>query len=159
MSLSFKLGSLDPVVYFQNSRGEIVLPPDSTLARYFYEGARDSNGKTYRDLGFEWREAGTLAEVDDLQRRLVEQDRRSNEAGAERDEALRGESWRRVGDRLRARMVSSSTSTYEREFIGLYLRLRDEKRAKHRQRWLERVSYLWAREMDASSRPTDRMRG
>ncbi len=154
-----KLGTLDPVVYFENSRGEIVLPPTSEDARYFYEGVRDPSGKTYRDLGYEYREAETLAEVDALQRRLVELDQRTNAQNAQRDDEGRKESWRRIGDSLRARMVSSSTSPFEREFIRLYLELREEKRARHRQRWLERTSYLWAREMDASTLPQDRMRG
>lgn len=154
-----KLGTLDPVIYFENSNGEIVLPPNSSEARYFYEGFRQASGKTYRELGFEWREAETLAEVDALQRRLVEQDRRANERNAERDERSRSASWQRIGDSLRARMVSSSTSPYEREFIALYLQLREEKRARHRQRWLERTSYLWAREFDASTLPQDRMKG
>ena len=153
-----KLGTLDPVIYFDNARGEIVLPPTTSDARYFYEGFRDATGKTYRDRGFEYREAETLAEIDALQRRLVERDRRDNERKLQYDEAARGEAWRRIGDSLRARMVSSSTSAYEREFIELYLRLREGKRTRHRQRWLERTSYLWAREFDASTLPQDRMR-
>jgi hypothetical protein len=152
-----KLGTLDPVVYFDNASGEIVLPPTTADARYFYEGFRQASGKTYRELGFEYREAGTLAEVDALQRRLVEQDRRTSERDAQYDEARRGESWRHVGDSLWARMVSSSTSAFERDFIELYLKLREEKRAKHRQRWLERTSYLWAREQNSSTIPQDRM--
>lgn len=156
--IDLKLGSLSGPVYFENSKGEIVLPPSEADARHFYEGVRDATGQTYRDRGFEYRKCETLGEVDALQRRLVEQDRRANERHAQMDESRRAGAWQRIGDSLRARMVSSSTSAFEREFIELYLRLREEKRAKHRQRWLERTSYLWSREMDAGTLPTDRMR-
>ena len=152
------LGTLDPIIYFENSQGEIVLPPTTPEARYFYEGRPDATGRTYRDHGFEWREAGTLAEVDKLQARLVEQERRANEQASARDDARSQEIWAKVGSSLRARMVSSSTSEYEKEFIRLYLELREERREKHRQRWLERVSYLWAREMDSGAKATDRIR-
>jgi hypothetical protein len=154
-----KLGSLSPIVYFENARGEIVLPPSASEARLFYEGVRDASGKTYRDWGFEWREADSLAKVDDLQNRLVEQDRRQAEGAAERDERRFAAGWARVRDNLYSRMISSSTSEYEKEFIRLYLELREDKRARHRQRWLERTSYLWCREMDASTLPQDRMKG
>lgn len=151
------LGTLDPIVYFENSEGAIVLPPETATARYFYEGHRGGSGRTYRELGFEWREAGTLAEIDALQKRLVEQERREAERNAEVDDARSRMIWEKVGASLRARMVSSSTSEYEKEFIRLYLELREERRARHRQRWLERTSYLWAREFDSGTKATDRI--
>lgn len=158
MSVEWRaLGTLEPIVYFENSRGEIVLPPSTELATYFYWHKRDQRGKTYREWGFEWREAGTLEEVDRLQKKLQEQDRRKEEVLLEKDER-RGEDLRkRVRDNLYARMVSSGTSEYEKEFIRLYLELREEKRARHRQRFLERTSYLWAREMDPGTLPQDRL--
>jgi hypothetical protein len=147
----FALGQLSAIVYFENADGEIVLPPTTEDARYFYEAH-------YRGKGYEIREAGTLAEVDRLQNRLVEAERRKNERAAEHDETISAARWREVGDRLRQRMVSSATTPYEREFIELYLKLREDKRDRHRQRWLERVSYLFAREMDSGTKATDRMR-
>jgi hypothetical protein len=153
-----KLGTLDPVVYFENSAGVIVLAPSTADARYFYEW-EDRWGRSYKNTGFELREAGTLQEVDALQDRLQAQERAKLEAAAEKDEVLYRARARGVADSLRARMVSSSTSPYEREFIELYLQLREEKRAKHRQRFLETTSYLWAREMDEHTLPQDRIKG
>lgn len=136
------LGTLDPIVYFENSQGDILLPPTTEDARWLY-------GQKYSREGWEWREAGTLPEVDRLQTRLVEKDRRQDEANSRRDDQTTAEKWQMIGDRLRARMISSSTSPYEREFISLYLQLREEKRAKHAQRWKERNYYLVAREFDS----------
>jgi hypothetical protein len=152
-----KLGTLDPIIYFENAKGEIVLPPTSADARHWYESSQ--GGPSYRERGFELRGAETLAEVDALQARLVAQDRATNERALAQDDAQRRQAWYAIAERLRARMCSSSTSPYEREFIELYLKLREEKRDKHRQRFLERISYLWAREMDSGSKATDRVRG
>jgi hypothetical protein len=150
----YALGRLDPVLYYENSRGYLILPPSTALAR---EGLERKNGAgvSYRDQGFELREAGTLAEVDRLQKRLVEQEMGKRQADADRDEQVSAENWRRVGSDLRQRMISAATTSYEREFIELYLQLREEKRAKHRQRFLETSMYLWLREMDSSRKVSD----
>ena len=154
------LGTLEPIVYFENRAGDIVLPPVTKEgeARWVYEYAKDANGRTFRDKGYDWREASTLAEVDRLQDRLVEAERRKAENELERDERLLAGKRTDVRSRLYQRLVSSSTSPYEREFIELYLQMREEKRKEIRQRWLERQAYLWAREMDANTKPTDRMK-
>ncbi len=146
----FAVGRVSPIVYFDNFAGEVVLPPDSGAARYYYSEFRDATGRTYRDRGYELREAGTLAEVDALQRRLVEQDRREAECAADRSEVSSAEAWARRGSDLYGRMVSAATPEYEKEFIRAYLLVREDKRARHRQRWLERQSYLWCREMDSA---------
>jgi hypothetical protein len=54
----------------------------------------------------------------------------------------------KVRDRLYAKMISSSTTPYEREFIRLYLELREEKREKYRQKFLGDQAYFIAREYD-----------
>lgn len=146
----FAVGRVSPIVFYDNSAGEVVLPPSADVARYYYSEFRDGSGRTYRDRGFELREAGTLAEVDALQRRLVERDRREAEGQVDRQEAATAEAWRRRGSDLYARMVSAATPEYEKEFIRAYLQVRDDKRARYRQAWLERQSYLWAREQDSA---------
>jgi hypothetical protein len=147
----FAQGQLSPIIFFQNSDGQIILPPDTENARWIYE-------TRFRKLGYDWREAGTLAEVDQLQKRLVAQEMQKAEHDADRDEAMGAAKWKEVGDRLHQRMVSSATPEFEREFIKLYLQLREEKRDKHRQRWTEREWYLFSREMDSSTKGTDRMK-
>lgn len=133
------LSSLEAVVYFVNHEdsahpsGYILLAPTSshpTPEGYTREFAR------------------SLPEIDRLQATLVAQERAEWERDLAADESLMAARRSDVRDRLYARMVSSATSAYEREFIELYLQLREEKRARHRQRFLERSAFLTAREMD-----------
>jgi len=135
-----KPGCIEPVIYFRFPDGHLTLAPYSdfpTPAGAIREGA------------------DTLAQVDRLQAILVEQERREWEREVEGDVARFQARMDQVRDRLYARMTSSSTSEYEKEFIRLYLQLRNDKRAKHRQRWLERTAYLYAREYDLGNRRAD----
>lgn len=109
-------------------------------------------------MGYEIREAGTLAEVDRLQKRMVEQEMKVRRGWAERDELTYALQWRVTGDRLRSRMISKDCSPYERDFIQAYLQLREEKRDRHRQRWTETVMYLHARENDSGTSLVSRMK-
>lgn len=117
--------------------------------------ARQMHQQKYSD--WEWREAGTLADVDRLQKRLVDQEnRRSNHMAqtvGDRSRAITDA----VADNLRQRMCSSATSAFEREFIGLYLKLREDKRETYRQRLTEAQWFMWAREMDSKTKFEDRM--
>lgn len=138
------LGTLEPVIYFVNHtdprrpEGYVVLAPFSSFQT---------------PEGHSREEAHTLAEVDVLQKRLIEQEQRTIESEYFYNEALVATQRQEIRDRLYARMVSSSTSEYEKEFIQLYLQLREDRRAKYRQTFLERTMYLRAREMDT---PKDR---
>jgi len=133
------LGTLEPVIYFVNHtdprrpEGYVVLAPYSSFAT---------------PPGHSREEARTLAEVDKLQSRLIEQEMRATEADWLYNETLTAGKRKAVEDSLRTRMVSSATTPYEREFIELYLQLRDEKRAKYQQRFMERTMFLHAREND-----------
>jgi len=134
-----KLGTLEPVFYFVNFRDPAHPPGYILLAPY--TGCRPPDG-------YQSEYADTLAAVDRLQRTLQRQERQQWERELEGDETRMRARYDAIGDALRTKMVSSSTSAYEREFIALYLRLRDEKRDRHRQRFTERVCYLTAREFD-----------
>lgn len=125
--LNYAMGQLNPVVYFINSSGDIALPPST-------EEALKLKDRMSR-RGYELREAGTLAEIDSLQKTMQEQEhaRRLLEFG--RTESSLAEARRIIRDRLIARMTSSSTSPYERDFIRAYLQLREEKREKWRNRF------------------------
>lgn len=95
--------------------------------------------------------ANTLTEVSTLQRRLQEQERRDAEreyiTGESKMEALS----QVIRDKLYARMASSATTEYEKDYIRAWLELKDEKK---RQRYAEifhlRQHYLWALEMDSA---------
>jgi hypothetical protein len=141
-----KLGTLSPLVYFvnhddaQKPRGWITIAP--------YTGCPTPRGHTVEY-------ADTLQAIDRLQKTLQEQELRLAEQELAADDKLYEAVSKRVVDRLEARMVNSATSAYEREFIRLYLQLRYEKRDRHRQRFLERSAYLWARENEVGSHRRD----
>ena len=135
-----KPGTIEPVIYFRFPDGHLTLAPYSDFPTP--EGAIREG-------------AETLSQVDRLQERLVAQERVEWEREVETDAARFQTRMDEVRDRLYARMTSSSTSEYEKEFIKLYLQLRNEKRAKYQQRWLERTAYLHAREFDIGNRRAD----
>jgi hypothetical protein len=151
-------GTLEPVIYFENSSGYVILAPQqigegTALARKIYE-------EKYRPQGWEWREAGAngLHEVDQLQRRLIDQEVSRDRGMAEHVGLKRDAVRKAVGETLRQRMTSSGTSEYEREFIRLYLRVRDDsKRDKYKELLKQRNYYLWAREQDSGTKVEDRM--
>lgn len=164
------LGRLNPVIYFHNknkhtisdgkvtvhlSHGHFVIPPVEVgsgpgLARMIWE-------RRYKPQGYEWCEAGTLSDVDELQERLVEQESRILEAQGVMLDNIREASRRHTSSNLRQRMISADCSPFERDFIKLWMDMDSEKRKKYTQRFTERNMYLWAREMDSGRKVEDRM--
>ena len=137
MPRNFKLGSLNPVIYFQNADGIIQLPPTSDVAT---------------PRGFHRCEAGSLPEIDRLQKQLEQQERETWQRGAERDEAQFSARREAIRSSLTTRMCSADCSAYEREFIQLYLRVREEnKRELYQKKFGLDVAYFIAREMDSSN--------
>jgi hypothetical protein len=128
-----KLGSASAIEYFRNyadparPRGYLILAP--------YSNARCPRG-------YEREFADTLSAVDRLQFTLLSQEKQEWEREQLHDESLIAERQRAVVDRLRAKMVSSSTTPYERDFIAAYLQLRVEKRKEYRQIFEQRIAYL-----------------
>lgn len=133
------LGSLEAVIYFHNHRdpnhppGYLMLSPYSDFPTPY---------------GYTREAARTLPEIDRLQFTLIEQERRECEMEMVHDEVVFGRKQREVTDKLRQRMISSSTTPYERDFIEAYLQLQEQKRDRHRQRFMERAMFLHAREND-----------
>lgn len=151
------LGNLDPIIYFENASGHLVLPPiekgkGTELARMIYD-------RQYKDRNYEWKEAGSWSEVTRLQDRLVEQERKHALDIRDQRMASYDLAQARIADNLRRRMQSSDCTPYERDFCELFLQQRPDKRAQYEQRWTEAQNYLWAVEMDSSTKPEDRMKG
>lgn len=152
-------GTLEPIIYFERSDGHVILPvydagcPEQAR-RVFTE--RFKNHATEK---WQWRETdGTLSAVDALQKRLTDQELRRDARMMEAHQAVRERCRAEVASALRQRMCSSSTTPYEREFISVYLTLRDEaKRDKYRQGLEHRNYYLFAREMNSGTKVEDRM--
>jgi hypothetical protein len=129
------VGTFSPVVYFESPCGEISLPGTAD------QDQRGSNG---------WirREACTLDQVDRLQRKLEEQDRRELRTQLERDEMALEEKRKKIRESLLRSMTSSQTSHYEKEFIREYLAIADERKRKFYQQDKKINSYFMARELD-----------
>lgn len=143
-----KPGCVEPVVYWVNGAdfnhpiGYIILAP--------YTGCPVLPG--YRE-----EYADTLSDIDKLERKLQEQDRQEHFQEYLRDNTLIAQRDAQIRDKLRSRMLSSDCSQYEKDFIELYLQLRDErKKEKYRQLFLEHQSYLWARHNNVGNRQADK---
>jgi len=154
METGFCRGTLRPAIYFENANGQVILPPEEIGAP---GTAREMYERQYKHQGWEWREAGTLQELDRLQQRLTDQEVRKNQGRAAAAGMSRDQAFKVTGDALRARMVSSSTSAFERDFIREYLKMRDEKRPKYQNALTEHNYYIFAREMNTGTRVEDRM--
>jgi hypothetical protein len=135
-----KLSTLSTVIYFVNKL-------DPNYPQHYHVLAPYSSFAT--PWGWERREADDLPSVDQLQRTLENQERRKAERDIFREETVFSQLRNRVRDSLYERMVSDSTSQYEKDYIREYLKLREEKRHKYQQRFRERALYLAARENDA----------
>jgi hypothetical protein len=135
-----KLSSMAAPVYFVNQR-------DPNYATGYYVLAPYSDFPT--PAGWLRYEADDLRQVDRLQKILLSQELDRARREHIRHEAVFGPLKQLVRDKLYARMTSDSTSQYEKDFIREYLKLREEKRAKHAERFYHRTLALHAREYDA----------
>jgi len=125
--MSLKPGCIPAVIYWERRDGHITLAPFSDCPT---------------PEGSIRKEADTLHQVDMLEKRLREQEVRMTEMECAYDEQLMEARRADIRNRLYAKMVSGLTSPYEKEFIQLYLQIRDErKKERYRQRWLESSSW------------------
>lgn len=141
---NYSLGQLNPICYFENSRGVIALPPSTQYGKAVQD--------RMKGRGFEIKYAGTLAEVDHLQKRMIQQEYQQQQRAIENDERMGARVHASVASRLYQRMLSSETSDYEKEFIRTYLRVREDKREKHRKKFELDQMYFEAREFDSNSK-------
>ena len=135
-----KLGSLSAPVYFINQR-------DDKYPTGYYILAPYSEFQTPE--GWLRYTADTLAEVDRLQKILLCQELERARREHIHESVVMDPLRKIVRDRLYARMTSSESSEFEKDFIREYMKLRDDKRRKHADRFYHRNLFLHAREMDA----------
>jgi hypothetical protein len=121
------------LTYFESKDGTISLPPSDD---------------TPCPPGYDRREANTLAEVDRLQKRLQSATYERCQRELMHDEQALAESRERVRASITARIASAATTEYEKEFLREYIKLREEKRDKYRQKFTCDVAYLEMREND-----------
>ncbi len=153
------VGSLEPIIYFERDDGYCILPcydagcPEQ--ARHVF----DAKFRSHPIEKWQWRETGTqLRDIDAFQKRLVEQEMRKNEVHLHNHGIMRDAVRKNVRDSLYSKMVSGSTSPFEREAIGYYLDMRDDaKRDKWRGQIEASQFFLWARECDSNTKVEDRV--
>lgn len=142
-STRYARGTFNPVIYFENYRGTIAIPPTTEDAlRIKAEMAT---------RGFELREAGTVAHVQELQRRMQEQEVRKREGRLEREEHLFAQSRQTRRDRLLARRNSSNCTAFERDAIDTHLKHMDDKHAARQVKERAVEHYFESLEFDSSS--------
>lgn len=148
----FACGSLKPAIYFERKDGYVILAPAEKgrddLARMVYE-------KRYGPLGWEWREARNLGELDRLEKRLIAQEEREAAKMIAANSQVRDWVRQAVASALRQQMVSSSSTPFEREFIACYLKMREEKRDKFRDALTHHNLGIMARNYDSSKKVED----
>ena len=149
-------GTVDPVIYFENAKGHVMLPPIEigkglALARRIFE-------ERAKPQGYEWREAGTLAAARELQAKLIHQEVIKNDDVRKDMGQLRREARQRTAANLRQRMISADCKPFERDFIKEWLLLSEEKQKKYEQVWDQGTHYLWSLEMDSGTKVEDRIK-
>ena len=133
-----KPGTVAPVVYFRYPSGHLTLAP--------FTACPTPDGAIRE-------EADTLSQIDRLVDTLRKQEYESSQREMQHDMNQFATIERSIRDRIYQRMTSSSTSEYEKEFLRLYMQLRDErKRELYRQRFLEAQWFLHSREFDLGDR-------
>jgi hypothetical protein len=142
--MTCKPGCIEPVIFYVNGADPAHPPGYVLLAPYSDFPTPDGYRREYAD---------TLKDVDKLEARLQQQERDACEQEAEMDAARFEARKQAVRDRLYAKMISDSTSEYDKEFIRGYLQLREERtREKYRNLKLQRDMFLWARHNDIGDR-------
>jgi len=137
-----KPGCVAPVIYFRYPNGHLTLAPFSDCPTP--EGSIKE-------------EADTLAAIDRLVEVLRRQEYENSEREMRNDMNLFAAKDKEIRDKIYARISSNVTTEYEKEFLRLYLSIRDErKREGYRQRFLEAQWYLAARENDLGDRASDK---
>jgi hypothetical protein len=133
-----KPGCVAPVIFFRYPNGHLTLAPFSECPTP--DGAIKE-------------EADTLPAIDKLVDQLRKQEYENSQREMNYDMNLFACRDQEIRDRIYQRMTSGSTSAYEKEFLRLYMKLRDErKRETYRQRFMEQSWYLAAREFDLGDR-------
>lgn len=130
------LGTLRPIIFYENRADEnrpigfVMLAPETDTPKY------------YVPKGFEVREAGTLADVTKLQKKLIEQDMLERDIELETYKQQSGPAREEKRKQLVKLMTSSDTSEDDKKFLEAYLQVREDRRAKYEQRFAERTAYL-----------------
>lgn len=136
MSVRRAMGTLRPIVYFENREdpskplGYVMISPETNTPNY------------YVPEGYETMEAGTLAEVTKLQKKLEQQEFDERDVELEIYKQQYAEARKEKRANLVKLMLSPDTDAHDRKFIEAYLQVREDRRQKYEQRFAERHAYL-----------------
>jgi hypothetical protein len=137
-----KPGTVAPLVYFRYPNGHLTLAP--------FTDCPTPDGAIREEVD-------TLISIDKVVDILRRQEADAAQREMRYDMALTKQREQEIRDRIYQRISSSATTEYEREFLRLYVQLRDErKRELYRQRFMEAQWYLHARENDLGDREADK---
>ena len=131
MSARNARGLIEPVVYFENKEGYVIIAPDS---------------RHPTPESFERRECRYLHEVDKLARRVNQQDKDGWKKLNDRDRRLFFSRRQKIRANLIARKYSAACRPVERMFIDIMLRKMDEREEKLYGQKVE--GFFHAREFD-----------
>lgn len=139
-------GKIKAIIYFVNEQGYIhLLPTDQESKRF---------RKHMRRIGFEMMAAETLFEARKLQKKLQEQLYQEQQNELARDEQMTAYRRQQVRDRLVAKMNSSSTNQTEKDFIRVWLEMREKKHDIFRKTFTSQIGHLDALEFDNPTKHT-----
>jgi hypothetical protein len=171
----YQLGSLSPTIWWEKTNGivyvhgcaiekHILIPPTEIgdggrLARQLYEDRRVPGRPNYKDQGYAWRETHTMRDVQELQRRWIEQEMKVRRHMGQHDHTVRQKVHKEVASRLRQRMASGSTTAFERDFIKYWLDMRENKQDEYTKKWEDYHYYSQPLEFDSSHKLEDRIGG
>lgn len=134
------LGQVDPIVWFENEKGEILWMDSTKNARLFKN--------SLRKRGYELMEAKTWGEILKLQKRLQQIEHERLQREIEREERWYS-SPNSPRQRLYATMLRPSTPDFEKEAIRTHLADQDKKREKRLKEIANEASYLNIVEFDS----------
>lgn len=148
-------GTLSPVIYTRCRDGHHVLLPYSDMPTP--PGCEFQRPITHERCGkpVEREGADSLPAIDKLQAVLTKQENEKLALERHFDMMQTMAGRERVRQSLYDRMISANTSEAEKEFIRIYLDVREEKRAKYHSKFAEYSVYIHARENDLGKRRAD----
>lgn len=133
-------GRIKAILYYQNQQGRIMmLPTDEETKRF---------RKQMEGLGYMLMGAETLKEAEILQKKLQEQLKVEQQQELAYDDSVTSRGRAAVGERLRRKLASSSTSEYEKDFIRAYLVWRENKHALFQKKFTSEIGHLDQLEFD-----------
>jgi len=133
-------GKIKPILYFQNEKGTVMmLPTDEETHRF---------RKHMRNLGFEMYAAETLQQAEKLQKKLQDQLYNERQMELAKDEEMTRIRRQQVRDRLVTRRNSAACNQTEKDFIDMWLKVREQKHEIFKKKFTSEIGHLDALEFD-----------